>query len=233
MTKRHTNNQRPRENDRRSAQREFRRALHATAQEREPFGIRRRLVYESQAPIVQTAHMLLEDDEIDSRIQPRQPLHVTEMPKITVSSQMSRGIVLGYELRRRLARKQTQIERLYSDRVIVSIGKCEVFKRGNLGFRIHSDELEREYRDIRLTMGQLGVKGTMRDVEPLHITWADAPRDVPRRLQQAAIGIMNEVREDSAKVDITSINPAAHAALLYVPPTVVLDPIEFYPGRYE
>lgn len=143
---------------------------------------------------------------------------------------MSRGIVFGYELALRVNRKREQLEDEYDNQIVVEIGKSAIFKKGNLGFRVHSDELEREYHDIRVMMGRLGVRGTMRDVEPLHITWGDAPRRVPWNIQMEAVEIMEEVRQ--ASKDIEADSRFVTETGLYIPPKVLLDPLEFYPGKY-
>jgi len=205
------------------ADREFRMA--AKAERAEPFGVRRRLTFESQQPILETFQALIDDGVIDESIVPRTSLHVTEMPKINVSKQLSRGIVIGYEFGRKSVRARQDIRSAFPGQLTVRLGEAAIFKQGNIGYRVHSQELEEEYHDVRVMMGRIGVKGTMRDVEPLHITCGNAPRGLRRTEIFRTIDVMNDLLEGEV-----AGGPAEQ--VLYVPEEVRLDPIEFYPGEY-
>lgn len=209
---------------RQQSNREFRMAL--KADEMEPFGIRRRLTFESQRPILEAFRLLIDDGMITDRIEPRSSLHVTEMPKLQISKQLSQGIVIGYELGRKSVRARQEITDAFSSQVIVRLGEAAVFKQRNIGYRVHNEELETEYHDVRLAMGRIGVKGTMRDVEPLHVTCGNIPNGVRRSEIFRSIDAMNEL------LDVEAVANVEDRGLFYIPSEVTLDPIEFYPGEY-
>lgn len=193
----------------------------------EPFGIRRRLTYESQEPILETFGKMVDDGIIPESVTPRRSLHVTEMPKTNIEKQLSRGIIIGYEFAKKRDRAQRDIKDEFSDRLVVRLGAAAIFKQGNLGFRIHSEQLEREYHDVREMIGRTGVKGTMRDVEPLHLTLGDSRRHLRRLDMFKAFDDMNAV----LNADLSEPR-FLESDMLYFPKEVTLDPIEFYPNDF-
>lgn len=201
----------------------------ANAESFVPFGVRRRVAYESAAPIIEAFRLLRDDGVIDERLEPRQVLHVTEMPLTSVQKQVSRGIVVGYELGKRSVKEKRRITSVFSKPVEVTLGEAELFKGRHLGYRVHSEELEEEYRDIRLSLGNIGIKGTMRDVAPLHVTCCTADEHVRRSDLRRAIKVLNEIRTDeSVGMGVGD----CEAENLHVPTRIVLEPVEFYPGAY-
>lgn len=185
------------------------------------FGIRRRLTFESQSPILSSFRNLLKDNEIPDTVIPRLTLHVTEMPKTKLDIQLSRGIVLGYEFGRRAVAIQHAIKEDSPDQVDVSLGDAAIFKGGALGYRVISEQLEEEYYGVREMVGRLGVKGTMRDVEPLHVTCGDVRRRLTRYEVFHALDAMNGVLTEQP-------DPSMQIGSIAVPRHVTLDPIEFY-----
>lgn len=192
-----------------------------------PFGIRRRVAYESAAPIIEAFGALRDDGVIDERLEPRRALHVTEMPLTSIQKQVSRGIVVGYELGRRSVKEKQRITSVFSNPIDVTIGEADLFRGRHLGYRVHSEELEEEYRDIRLSLGGIGIKGTMRDVVPLHLTCGTVQDHVRKSDLRRAIEAMNDLRSDEP-IQLGSEEGGA----LQVPLCVTLEPVEFYPGEY-
>lgn len=190
-----------------------------------PFGIRRRLTYESSQPILQTVQVLIKDGMLPETIIPRNSLHVTEMPKTNIEKQLGRGIVIGYEFGRKRVAVKNSLKEDFSDQLVVSLGSAAIFKQGNLGYRVHSEELELEYYHVRKMMGRTGLKGTMRDVEPLHITCGDSRKHLRKLDLYQAIDTMNEVLQGG-------MEEKASGEIMYIPKEVTLDPIEFYPDNF-
>ncbi len=192
-----------------------------------PFGVRRRMAYESAAPIIEAFNVLRDDGVIDERLKPRQVLHVTEMPLTSIQKQVSRGIVAGYELGKRSVKEKKRITSAFSHPIEVTLGEADLFRGRHLGYRVHSEELEEEYHDIRLSLGNIGIKGTMRDVVPLHVTCGTADGHVRKSDLRSAVRAMNELRsEDPLQLG------SSEEGMLHVPLRVVLEPVEFYPGEY-
>ncbi|MBA3758423.1 hypothetical protein H0X10_02215 [Candidatus Saccharibacteria bacterium] len=191
----------------------------------EPFGIRRRLTHESETPILETFRRLVQDGEIPDTVIPRPSLHVTEMPKTKLGAQLNRGIVLGYEFDRKAASIRHEIKEDFPYQLEVRLGAAAIFKHRNLGYKVESEDLELEYYGVRQKMGRIGIKGAMRDVEPLHVTCGDVKGHLTRHELFRTLDVMNSLLAD------TSDTPVSFDELT-VAREATLEPVDFYPREY-
>lgn len=210
MGRRHHSGQVP-QRSRLVANRELNRALNAPRPK--PFGIRRTLDFASQITLLETFKEVQDDGAVSERIERRRSLHVTEMPLRRLDSQLSRGLVIGYEFGRASAAIEHDLQDDFSKHIEARIGKVAFFKRHSLGVHIESEELEAEYLAVRTVMGRLGLKGALRDPVPLHVSLGDElPGDQLNKYEKRdAIQVLEE--------------------MLPVGETVTLNPLEFYPVR--
>lgn len=212
--------------DRTRARREVRMA--AKSKTSETFGVRRRLSHDSQIPMIECFAGLIYDKQVPDTVAQRYSLHVTEMPKTNMDKQVQRGIVIGYELGRRAVAAKHQIVHNYPQQIDVRLGEANIFKGRHIGFRVESEEMEIEYAAVRQMVSELGIKGTMRDVEPLHITMGEIPR-LTRFEKFRALDAMNGVLTEPSQMK-TDGSLSTDGTVLQICRMVTLDPMEFYPN---
>jgi hypothetical protein len=204
---------------RHASNRELRMAAKSEAPE--TFGIRRCLTRESQVPILQIFRRLILDGEIPDTVVPRPSLHVTEMPKTKLDVQLRRGIVVGYEFGRKAAGIKHEIEEDFPRHLPIQLSDAAIFKHRNIGFRVESEALEIEYYGVREMMGRIGVKGTMRDVEPLHVTCGETKSHLSKRELFRTLDVMTDLLADVDDITLSSDN-------LAITRDATLEPVEFY-----
>lgn len=182
-----------------------------------PFGVRMPLAYESEVILSEAFHTLQADGEIPEKVTPRTNLHVTLYPLRKLDAQLRRGLVIGYEFGKASAKIENNLKENCPKQLIVGIGQAAIIRDRYLAFRVESPELEGHYSSVRKALGALGVKGTMRDIEPLHISVGDIEMRLSKYEKHRSTEVLNEfVANNPEMLD-----------------HITLDPVEFYPNAFQ
>lgn len=196
-----------------------------------PFGVRRQLTYETYKPLIDGFVELLDDAEDFATVVPRsRELHVTLMPMRELSSQLRRGLVLGYEFGRQTAAIENDLKKDPNKQLFVGLGRAAVIKNRYITVLIDNPTLEAEHKVVRTTLAEAGLKGALKHSEPLHVTLGElAGRERLSHLKKSQLeGQVDEMldflktgeqkRDDSPMRDPFDGNFG-----------VMLNPLEFYP----
>lgn len=178
------------------------------------FGVRRRLSYDSARPLLDTFYELQGSNDIPDNIIARNALHVTLLPRRKLDSQLKRGIVIGYEFGRRASALENDLKDWSSPQQEVQLGDVLFYnKRKYVGIQVESEVLQREHREVLMRLGNLGLKGALKDIPSLHISLGDVIGNLTRFEREHT----QEVLQTALPLD----------------QSVLLDPIEFYPNGHN
>lgn len=133
------------------------------------FGIRRLLTEESTEKVLFPVQLMENDGMLPRGSEVRKKAHVTMLPRRKLDRQLRQGLVAGYEFGKSSARIRKEITPSAPPRPIPAVlGEIALFKGGNLGAYIESDELDYELGLISDLLGRIGLKGGIE--EPLHVS---------------------------------------------------------------
>jgi len=220
--------------DTRTAQREHRRAVGGAGFS--PFGIRRELEGGSEALVMDAFAEIADAGILPNCVRQRNSLHVTHMPITYIKNHLSRGSVFRYEFGLRALNVQNELQDAHNIKLPVLLGDAGIFKGGKLGYRIIDEALKEENQYFMELMGKMGLKGTMREKPPMHITLAET-RGASRSQQHAMVTLLDQLLyrefDEGSEADKLLSQFDVHDVddLPMVPEQVVLEPITFYDNK--
>lgn len=176
------------------------------------FGVRRQLAYTSAIPLLDRLYELQDSNDIPDNIRARDALHVTLLPKRKLDNQLRRGIVIGYEFGRKASALEHDLKERTPGQVEIQLGRVMMLsKNSHVGIQVKSETLEEEHRAVLSHLGNLGMRGALKDIPALHVSLGDVEGKLTRFERNVTIDVLNET--------------------LPLDKAVMLDPIEFYPSN--
>lgn len=226
MGKRRGGRNLPRPRSRLIAGRELRQAISAEqrGEHVQTFGVRLPAVEQDQDDLLSLFRMMKDDGALPDKVNLRPGLWNTLVPRKLLAGQVAQGIVLGYELRRRSPGFLRDLQQSAPEETIPAIMREPLVEGRRIGYGLSGHELIDLHSYTRLLLGDLGIKGAMKEPRAIHMTCLDVERGqkLSRVEKRFTADVLNVIKDELQYLRGEEVTPN---------PVVNLAPIEIYPAN--